>query len=97
MKIIWTKKAQNQLLSIEEFIAKDNLKVAAKFTDELLTLAETLIEFPEKGRIVPELSQKNIRELLHKNYRIVYLINRNSIEIVTIFEGHKLFRIYGKQ
>jgi len=49
-----------------------------------------LIDFPNKGRIVPELSINQIREILYKNYRIVYLTKKTSIIILTVFEGHKL-------
>jgi len=38
------------------------------------------------------LSIENIRELLHKNYRIVYLVKKSSIEILTVFEGHQLLK-----
>jgi len=40
--------------------------------------------------VVPELSFEQIRELIYKNYRIVYLVKKNSIEVLTIFEGHQL-------
>ncbi|KAF0150363.1 MAG: plasmid stabilization system protein [Ignavibacteria bacterium] len=74
MKIFWTKEALLRLQDIEEYISRDNPIVAIEFIDKLISLAETLIDNPEKGRIVPELSLENIRELLHKNYRIVYLV-----------------------
>ncbi len=92
MKVLWTKNAKIQLLSVEEFIANDNPSGAIDFTDELINLAETLAEYPEKGRVVPELSHSNIRELLHKNYRIVYLIKKDRVEILTLFEGHRLLK-----
>ncbi|MCF6270743.1 MAG: type II toxin-antitoxin system RelE/ParE family toxin [Melioribacteraceae bacterium] len=90
MKIFWTQNAKKELLQIEEFIAADNPSIAIDFVDELINMAETLAEFPTRGRVVPEFSQTNIRELLYKNFRIVYLINKNKIEILTIFEGHRL-------
>lgn len=92
MKIFWTKEALLRLQEIEEYISKDNPVVAIEFVDNLISLAETLINNPEKGRIVPELSLENIRELLHKNYRIVYLIKKNSVDILTVFEGHQLLK-----
>ena len=89
MKIFWTKEALLCLKEIEEYISRDNSIIAIEFVDKLISLAETLLDNPEKGRIVPELSLENIRELLHKNYRIVYLIKKNSVEILTVFEGHQ--------
>ena len=40
--------------------------------------------------IVPELSDRSIRELIFKNYRIVYRQIDEDIQIVIVFEGHRL-------
>jgi plasmid stabilization system protein ParE len=48
--------------------------------------AVTIFDHPE---IVPELSIENIRELLHRNYRIIYLVKKKTVEILTVFEGHQ--------
>jgi plasmid stabilization system protein ParE len=71
VKIFWTKEALVRLQDIEEYISSDNPITAIEFVDKLISLAETLADNPEKGRIVPEFSLEYIRELLHKNYRIV--------------------------
>lgn len=92
MKLLWTKEAISNLHEIEKFIARDNLEAAIKFVDKLISLAETLVKNPSKGRIVPELSMESIREILYKNYRVVYILKQNSIDILTVFEGHKLLR-----
>ena len=89
---MWTKELQFRLLEIEEYIARDNPTAAIKFVDELITIGESIVNKPEKGRIVPELSIDNIREIIHKNYRIVYIIKKNSIDILTVFEAHRLLR-----
>lgn len=90
MNIYWPKESLLNLQEIEDFISQVNSNAAIKLTDKLITFIEDLIDFPEKGRIVPELSIGQIREILHKNYRIVYLVKKNSINILTVFEGHKL-------
>ena len=92
MKLLWTNEALVRLREIEEYISKDNPKAAADFVDKLISLAETITDNPEKGRIVSELSIEFIRELLHKNYRIVYLIKKKSIDVLTVFEGHQLVK-----
>ncbi len=92
MKLFWTKEALLRLQEIEEYISKDNPIVALEFVDKLISVAETIIENPERGRVVSELSLENIRELLHRNYRIVYLVKKNSTDILTVFEGHQLLK-----
>jgi addiction module RelE/StbE family toxin len=92
LRLLWTEEALVRLKEIEEFIARDNPGVAVKFVDKLISLAETITDNPEKVRIVPELSIEFIRELIHKNYRIVYLIKKKSIDVITVFEGHQLLK-----
>jgi addiction module RelE/StbE family toxin len=92
MKIFWTKEALLRLQDIEEYISRDNSTVAIEFVEKVISTAETLIDNPEKSRIVPELSLGNIRELIYKNYRIVYLVKKNMIDILTVFEGYQLLK-----
>lgn len=93
MKVVWTKEAIIKLNQIEDFISIDNPIAAVNLVDKLIELAEKLKKFPFKNRIVPELSLSQLREIIYKNYRIVYLLKKNSIEILTVFESHKLLDI----
>jgi len=90
MKIIWTREALKNLIEIENYISEDNPQNAIKFTDSLINKCDYLIENPNMGRIVPELPESNIRELIHKNYRIVYRQIDEEIQILTVFESHRL-------
>ncbi len=92
MKILWTKESLIRLQEIEEYISRDNPVTAIKFINKLIEIAESLVDNPKLGRVVPELSLENIRELLYKNYRIVYLVKKNTIDILTVFEGHRLLK-----
>ncbi len=93
VEILWTEEAVSNLREIEEYIARDNIEVAIDFVNKIIDQAEELTEHPKKGRVVPELSIDNIRELIYNNYRIVYLIKEKSIDILTVFESHKLLNI----
>lgn len=92
MKLLWTEEASRRLLEIEEYIFRDNPIAAEDFLDKLITIAETIVDNPKKGRVVPKLSLENIRELLYKNYRIVYLIKKSSVEVLTVFKRHQLLK-----
>jgi addiction module RelE/StbE family toxin len=85
MKLSWTDEALKRLIEIEDYIAEDSAIRAQKFIDQIIQKAESLTKYPKKGRIVPEFSIPEFRELIHKNYRIVYRIRQNSIEILTVF------------
>jgi plasmid stabilization system protein ParE len=43
-----------------------------KLTDDILVQSERLAIFPRSGRIVPELSDELIRELIIASYRLIY-------------------------
>lgn len=92
MKIVWTREALNKLIEIADFIAQDSPKRAEYFMTYLIDRTNLILNNPEIGRIVPEISTASIRELLIKNYRLVYRIKLSGIEILTVFEGHRLFR-----
>lgn len=93
MKIIWTDEALKGLSEIEEYIARDSRKRADTFSSYLIERTVSITQNPEIGRIVPEISNHKIRELIVKNYRIVYKIAEKRIEVLTVFEGHKLLII----
>ncbi|HCW75712.1 MAG TPA: plasmid stabilization protein [Candidatus Marinimicrobia bacterium] len=90
MKLVWTPTALQQLSEIEQFIAQDNPLAALEFVTYLIDRAETIRENPKMGRIVPELGEMDIREIIAKNYRIVYRLKGPEIQILTVFEGHHL-------
>jgi addiction module RelE/StbE family toxin len=93
MNVLWSREALVRLIEIEKFIAKDNPQRAKRFIHYLIERAESVSQNPKIGRIIPELSHRTIREIIAKKYRIVYRIQKEHIEILTVFEGHKLFDI----
>ncbi|MCP4136985.1 MAG: type II toxin-antitoxin system RelE/ParE family toxin [bacterium] len=94
MKLIWTEEALERLYSIEEFISIDSPSRAERFVDFLIEKGENIAQNPNAGREVPEIRLPYIREIIVKKYRIVYKIKKNKdIDILTVFEGHKLLSI----
>ena len=92
MKVIWSKESLDRLIEIEEFIAEDNSEKAAEFTDFIVSKSFPVEENPRIGRMVPEFSDPDIRELIIKCYRLVYRIGKDRIDILTVFEGHRRIR-----
>ena len=93
MTVIWTREALEKSHEIEGFIGMNNPEGAEKFVNHLITRGESILKNPKIGRIVPEISIPEIRELIVKKYRIVYKVKKEKIEILTIFESHRLLRI----
>jgi plasmid stabilization system protein ParE len=93
MNVTWSREAAENLSDIEDFIARDSMERAIKFVDALVDHTEEIVaDNPRSGRSVPETGNPDIRELMYHGYRIVYRSN-NNIEIITVFEGHRLLRL----
>lgn len=88
MKLLWTDKARRDLLAIGRYIGRDNPQAARSWLERLRSRARQAAEMPLAGRVVPERSSKDVREVLLRNYRIVYRVHSDAIHILTIFEGH---------
>lgn len=87
----WTRPAKHDLKKIHDYIAEDSRYYAKKVTQDIVARTEHLHDFPETGRIVPELSEPNIRELIIYSYRLIYEIKEKHIEILTIIHGKRDF------
>jgi toxin ParE1/3/4 len=90
-KIRWSPRAASNLEDICDYIAKDSEYYAAIFAKKVIKLIKTLPEFPKSGRIVPEYDNENLREKIYENYRIVYRLQGEVIEIVAICHGARQF------
>jgi plasmid stabilization system protein ParE len=94
VSVTWAQEAADNLADIEAFIARDSPERAVRFIDALIDHAEAnLADNPRSGRAVPEIGNADIRELVYRGYRVVYRLNGERIEILTVFEGHRLLRL----
>lgn len=60
------------------------------FVVDVIEAVDRLVDFPKSGRIVPELSNSAVREVILGNYRIVYRLAGQSVHVLTIFHGARL-------
>jgi len=89
-EIRWTHQATDDLKSITEFISQDSPHYARLFALDIIEAIERLVDFPELGRMVPEKDDPIIREIIMGNYRIVYRLKDNLVELLTIHHGARL-------
>ena len=84
MKIVWTTTALRRIADIASEIARDDPDRARDVVSRIFDKVETLLEFPELGRLVPEVGKPHIRELFVEPYRIVYGLKGSQISIRTV-------------
>ena len=53
---------------------------------------ELLGDFPESGRVVPEVGVRRIRELIFGAYRVIYSV-KDKVEILTVRRGSQLLDV----
>jgi len=83
----WTDKAKSSLRSIYNYIRNDSGFYAEEVRYKFITESEKLNKFPRLGRIVPETSNENIRELFIYSYRMMYEIIEDNIYILSIIHS----------
>lgn len=92
VKLNWTSQAIEDLHAIFEYICRDSRSVAKLFVEKIYYRVDQLRNFPLSGRRVPEVEDSDIRELIYKNYRIVYHVqDKSNVRILTVFHSSKKF------
>ena len=92
-KFFLARQAALDIQEITEYIARDSIENATRFADELFEVCRSIPDLPERGRVVPEVGQPQIREVIHKNYRLVYTVHKGKIFILQVFNAARLFRM----
>ena len=90
MKIIWSPLALDRVYDIALHISEDKINAAEKWVTSIFERVSTLETFPKSGRVVPELGKESIREVLFGDYRIVYRLLPDEVQILTIRHGQQI-------
>lgn len=89
-RISWSQEALDDLDAIAEYIARDSLYYARRVVEEAFELADSLIDSPKRGRVVPELKDEHVRERFLYSYRLIYEMGNDGIEILALIHGKRL-------
>jgi len=92
-QVICAPQAVQDVEAIRAHVARDSPHYADLVVERIVAAVERLQNHPRSGRVVPELSDEAIREVIHGNYRIVYRLRHDVVEIATVFHGAHLFRL----
>jgi len=90
VNISFSKSAIDDLKSIKEYYQKQGVP---QFVVAIVEHIETLTAHPDIGRITPEFNDDSIRELIHSPFRIVYLRESESINIIRVWRSERLLKL----
>ncbi len=93
MEIIWTFTAKKDLKQIYSYIAQDSMEYATLLIETIYDKVKTLLNYNRLGRIVPEMDLDEFREIIYRNYRIIYNLSENAIKIITILHTSQQFKM----
>jgi plasmid stabilization system protein ParE len=85
--VVWTPAARDCLDEILKYIAADSPLAAAKVLEVVLAAAESLSLFSDRGRIVPEMGSRSIREIFVYRFRIMYQVSSSDVRILAVLHG----------
>ena len=91
-KVVWSKTAELDLEWLMEYIAEDSVSNALHILSEIQAKTSLLVNYPKRGRIVPELKEYNIIqycEIIFTPWRIIYKIVENTVYVVSVIDGRR--------
>jgi plasmid stabilization system protein ParE len=77
---------------IKDCIGQGSPHYALVFINKLFETAKKAAAFPQIGRKVPEFDRDDIRELIYRNYRIIYHLQDDVITILTVIHGTRILK-----
>lgn len=88
MKVVWSRRAVQHLVSLRKYIAKNSEQNAALLAKRILDSIELLQTQPDMGRPSRVFGT---RELVVPDtpYVIPYRVRRDRLELIAVFDGHR--------
>lgn len=91
--VVWTTRAQADLAEVAEYHAARSPGFAEALVRRLLSAVGRLEIFPRSGRAVPEIADESMREVVYRDYRIIYLHDEvdDRVEVLSVFHSSRQF------
>lgn len=93
-EVIWSEPALQELDAIAEYIALDNPAAASDLVQQVFDKTERLEDFPQSGRIPPELPNSVYREVVVPPCRIFYREDEQRVLILYVMREERQLRAY---
>lgn len=93
-EVIWTEPALQQLDDIAEYIALDNTAAASHLVQDVFEKIERLEDFPQSGRIPPELPNSVYREIVVPPCRIFYREYEKRVFVLYVMREERQLRAF---
>lgn len=86
-RVAWTETAWRDLERAADYIAEVAPSYAAAIARRIRDRARSLEEMAERGRVVPELDDPRVRELVVGSYRLIYEVGEETVYVLALIHG----------
>lgn len=86
-RVVFSPLAQNDLIEIGEFIARDDPDAALRYVREIYRACSVLTEQPRLGRVRSDLRAGELRSIPIRSHVIYYRLVRLNVEVIRILHG----------
>lgn len=90
-RVVWSRGASLELDAAVSHIAEDSPQTAAAILERVLEAAASLATLSERGRVVPERGEPQIRELLVEPFRLVYQVRVEEVVMLGLIHQRQDF------
>jgi plasmid stabilization system protein ParE len=91
-RVIWTEPALQDLDAVADIISLDKPLAAKRFVQRVFARIDQLANHPESGSVPRELRGSTYRQLVVPPVRIFYRQENQTVFIIYLMRGEKLFR-----
>ena len=92
MRLAWSDRALARVRETARYIAADDPAAARRWAEGLFDAVGRLADYPQSGRLAPELEGRGVRELVYGAYRVFYRVDANAVLILTVRHASQLVR-----
>lgn len=85
--IAWSAPALEDVKALRKWLGRDSQPLSDSVVETIFDSIEKVIPFPRIGRVVTEVGDDTVRELLFRTFRIVYKVTAEGIVVLGILYG----------
>ena len=91
-RVEWAQPARKDFENIIDYISRNNVDSAVSTLEDIRSKCDTLTQFPDRGRIVPELKEFGIssyRELILSPWRVIYRLSDRKVYVLAVIDSRR--------
>lgn len=95
----WSSQARKDLEAISDYFREASPPYAERFEEQVFEATRRLETFPRSGRMIPESEEDALREMIYRDYRIMYHVDAadEDVLILTVLHSSRQLGGFGSE